>query len=100
MRIFRRNFLVMLIAIKFRVKFTKMGKDRDQRVKRDARKMIGLIVPSLEKATKNRAAHMLKRFLFLHNINRQVKDGVIETVKQIRNIQRKFRKRKEILKNR
>lgn len=33
-------------------------------------------------------------------MNRQVKDGVIETVKQIRNIQRKFRKRKEILKNR
>ena len=49
--IFRRNFLVTLMAIKFRVKFTKYGKDRNARHLRIAKKLLTFCGNAMKKDT-------------------------------------------------
>ena len=49
--IFRRNFVVTLMAIKLRVKFTKFGKDRDLRHLRIAKKLLTFCGSAIKKDT-------------------------------------------------
>ncbi len=49
--IFRRNFVVTLMAIKLRVKFTKFGKDRDLRHLRTAKKLLTFCGSAIKKDT-------------------------------------------------
>lgn len=96
----RTKFLVATIVFKFKIKCRKFGEQVGVRRKRDIRRTITAILPPVQRVTKERAATLLKRFLFVADLNRSVKSGVIDTVNTIKTLQQKLRKRKTILQGR
>lgn len=96
----RTKFLVATIVFKFKIKCRKFGEQVGVRRKRDIRRTLTAILPPMQRVTKERAATLLKRFLFVADLNRSVKSGVIDTVNTIKTLQQKLRKRKTILQGR
>lgn len=87
LREFRVNFMVWMSMIKYKTRVKRFGKDKHERNSRYTNRVLTAASAGIKRASNDRAARVIKRFLFLAKLNSDVIGNTVTTTKLIIKIQ-------------